>query len=71
MMITMATNIKNGTMIILHYFRVNSAADFKIAAAILNFLKLQHSASKENPAITQQIYAVASSASGLVHSSYP
>ena len=55
MMLTMAANIRKGTMTILHYCLVNSAADFKIAAAILSFLKLQQSARKEKPAMIQQM----------------
>lgn len=52
---TIAANIRNGTMTILHYCLVNSAAALIMALATLSFLKLQQMARKENPAIVQQI----------------
>lgn len=62
-------NIRNGTMMILHSCLVNSAAALIIAAATFNFLRLQQIARNEKPASVQQMYAVASRASGLVQSS--
>lgn len=48
-------NIKKGTMMILHYCLVNSAAALMIAAATFSFFKLQQIAKKEKPAMTQQM----------------
>jgi len=41
-------------MIILHYWRVNSAADLMTAEAILIFLMLQQRAIKDRPTTVQQ-----------------
>jgi hypothetical protein len=54
-MVTITINMRKGTIIILHYCRVNSAAAFIIPAAILNFFRLQQRAIKEKPANVQQI----------------
>jgi hypothetical protein len=51
----MAKNIRKGTMIILHYCRVNSAAALMIAVATLSLLRLQQMAKNENSAKVQQI----------------
>jgi len=63
--------MSKGTIITLHYCRVNSAADFITAEAIRIFLMLQHKAIKENPAKVQQMYAAAFSIYGFVHSYNP
>jgi len=45
----MAANIKNGTIIILHSDRVNYAAVFMIAAAILSLRRLQRRINIDSP----------------------
>jgi hypothetical protein len=52
--LTIAKNISRGTIIILHYWRVNSAADLITADAILIFLILQQRAIKDRPTKVQQ-----------------
>jgi hypothetical protein len=53
--LTIAANIRKGTMIILHYCLVNSAAALMIALATFSFFRLQQIARNEKPAIVQHI----------------